>query len=314
MRHVELGTPQKDHALVDEASYESFPASDPPAWTATHAGLPRPEPIVPETPADLRQRLRKDIDILARDVTTHREAAEHITTRFLDSGRHVVRIPVKPGAKEENLEGIARGTTAKETEDVIVGARYGTADPTGVAVLLSLAHLLSGRRFERTVRLVAFADVDRYVRRLVDNGVRLRAAIALDTVGFCSARQDRPWLPFPLSRIMKPWEGEFVAFVANGTSRALGEEVASAFRNGTDLEARTRSVSSLFGLVRSSAHRPFARAGYPAVMVTDAGPYRSCPQHTGRDLPDHLNYDHMADLAFGLASAVVRLARREEGA
>jgi hypothetical protein len=33
-----------DHAAVDEASDESFPASDPPASTHTHAGPPDPRP------------------------------------------------------------------------------------------------------------------------------------------------------------------------------------------------------------------------------------------------------------------------------
>ena len=130
---------EKNHVLgleetVDTAGQDSFPASNPPSWSATHLGTPIPVRREPEMFHDVVQRIRDDVRLLSETLGERNDrssralqnlarAADAIADRLRDAGVPVRRRAIDDGVW--NVEAVLRGARLA-SETVVVGAHYDT--------------------------------------------------------------------------------------------------------------------------------------------------------------------------------------------
>ena len=282
-----------DEERIDEIVAETFPASDAPAWNATHAGEPVQRSVAPEpTPEAMRALLRADLERLSRSTPCAAEQRKHredaIARAFLASGRSVIREPVDSEMLVRTLECEQVGSV-REASCVIVGARYDDADVSGVAALLAVSRALTGTDLLRNVRFVAFANTsrasgaDRYVERLSKSGDSVHAMLSLGRLDLARGHDAS------------------VLVVGNLASRQIVHRTARAFRMASRIGVRGVSLPSWVPGVAASDHASFWRYGWPAAMVLDGPHWRT----RSLGAPD---VDRIAAAVPGLVAAVVRLA------
>jgi hypothetical protein len=137
-----------------------------------------------------------------------------------------------------NLEVEIAGTE-KPDEVVILGAHYDTdrkspgANDNGsaIAALLELARAYAGKKFSRTLRIVAFTNEESpftrtsstgsriYARRCRERQENIVAMVCLETIGFSSEEKGSQRMSF--MGLLLPTRGNFIALVGNSDSKNL---------------------------------------------------------------------------------------------
>ena len=284
----------------------------------------------------MSERLRRHVEVLASEIGERnvfrsaalRAAADYIRGEWGRQGYQVVsqRYEVV-GVTSENLEITVRGKT-KPNEIILVGAHYDTVqgspgandNASGVAALLEISRDFGSFGTERTVRFVAFVNEEPpffasgqmgsavYAKAARDRGDDIRLMVSLEMLGSYSDRPGSQSYP-PLLRFFYPDRANFVAMVSNFRSRQALQELARAFRAGSDFPLESLAAfESVPGLAWSD-QLSFWRQGYAAAMVTDTAFYRYPHYHRASDTPEKLVYPSMSRVVLGLRKAIAGVAR-----
>ncbi len=285
----------------------------------------------------LSDRLRSHVEYLAGHIGQRNteqpgsltQTVDYLQTQFRDSDliAHVLEYDGDGVGPFINLEVEIHGR-ARPQEVLVIGAHYDSAWPapgaddnaSGVAVLLELARQFANQRFDRTIRLVAFANEelphygsDRmgskvYARQISEREENIIGMFSLEMLGYYdddpgSQRFPRPVEPF------YPDRGNFLAFVANLASGGLLRKAIAGFRQHASLPSQGIAAPvALVPDIRRSDHAMFWAQGYPAVMITDTAGFRNPHYHRHTDTPETLDYDRMARATEGLTRMFAGLA------
>jgi Peptidase family M28 len=284
-------------------------------------------PMAPTAALTLQEeRLRQDVNRLAGAIGDRnlyrypslRDAMGFIEQSFLEAGCQPTRQEYEGRGKSfANIEAEVAGQEFPQ-DIIIVGAHYDTArgspgandNASGVAALLALSRSFAHKRVSRTLRFVAFTNEERpflrtpkmgsriYARRCRERKEIIKAMLSLETIGYCSSKKGSQWLSF--FGALYPNRGNFIVFVANGSSKRLLNQATRSFRRHTHIPCETATLPTFSPGAKSSDHWSFWKEGYPALMVTDTAPLRYPHYHKPTDMPENLCYDFLNGVVEGV--------------
>lgn len=286
----------------------------------------------PVEPARLQAHVRALSETFAPRDHLHPENLERAADYLAQAlGRAGGRVHSEPytadGVRYRNV--VAR--FGPESDEVLViGAHYDAAEDapgaddnaSGVAALLELAARLGAAPPSMRVELVGFTLEEPphfrqpsmgskvYARALRERGVKVRAMLSLESVGYFSDAPDSQQYPVAALKWRYPSEGRFLAVVGRTGDEALLSTVHAALGARAGLEVESLAAPRALTGVDFSDHASFWDEGYPAVMVTDTALFRHPGYHTPEDTWQRLDYARMALAVQGVECAVRALASR----
>ena len=135
--------------------------------------------------------------------------------------------------------------------------------------------------------------------------------LSLDTLGIYTDKPDSQKYPFPFS-LLYPSRGNFLAFIGDFSSRKYMLEATRGFKKGSSFPIEAGVVPKWVEGAGWSDHLSFWKFGYPGIMVTDTGGFRSLYHTTKEDTMEKMNFEALSRVTLGMYSSILELTRGQD--
>ena len=252
--------------------------------------------------------------------------AAYIREQLVEAGGKITEQPFD--VEGRTYRNVIASFGPETDERIVVGAHYdayhlfpGADDnASGVAGLIELAGLLGKIDPQLRIDLVAFTLEEPpyfhtaymgsvvHAESLKKQGVKVRAMVSLEMIGYFSDAPDSQSFPVSVLRALYPSQGNFISVVGGVGDGLLVRRIKGAMRDAAPLPVYSINAPRLVPGIDFSDHLSYWNAGYSAVMITDTAFYRNHNYHTANDTAEKLDYKRMAMVVEGVYAAVLALA------
>jgi len=214
-------------------------------------------------------------------------------------------------------------------ERIIIGAHYDVCqdqpgaddNASGVAGILEIARLLKANapNLKHRIDLVAYTLEEPpyfrsefmgsavHAKSLKDNGVKVRAMVCLEMIGYFSDEPKSQEYPVGLLKLFYPTTGNFITIVGQLGKGGLTRSMKKGMSAGSSIDVRSISAPRFIPGIDYSDHLNYWNYNYNAVMITNTSWYRNANYHMATDTPETLDYRRMAEVVKGVYWGVINL-------
>jgi len=287
------------------------------------------EPAIPV----IKERLFADVEMLTsispprnfENISSLNKAAGYIENELKNTGGEIEIQNFSIG--NDVYKNIICSFGIENPERIVIGAHYDVCgdqpgaddNASGVAGLLEIGRLIKQLQplLNYRIDLVAYSTEEPpffrtaamgsaiHAKSLAKEGVKVKAMISLEMIGFYSDKPNSQHFPIFFLKWFYPTTANFITVVGKLFQRKTVKHMKEYMSNGSNIDVQSINAPKILPGIDFSDHLNYWKHGYQAVMITNTSFYRNPNYHMATDKIETLDFDKMAEVVKGVYWAII---------